>query len=197
MIFGTSVRVRTAAPLNIQIKGTSINQTSSYKYLAYLDSTLALNVDFNSKYKKPGSRLQLLSKLRPNLNVKAAKIYTNIVIPVFTYCGTVNLDLSRTSLGKLCRIHKRAVGIITKINTVKLTPIMNYVKHHACEMSEHQSQGSYQHLLLTISNYYHTQIQQETNSIALPRVRTKAAQRDICMQENENLFLKRLRNFNF
>ena len=49
-------------------------------------------------------------------------------------------------------------------------------------------------------------------SIALPRVRTKAAQNgfcyqgamiynpltgDICMQENENLFLKRLRNFNF
>ena len=48
--------------------------------------------------------------------------------------------------------------------------------------------------------------------IALPRVGTKAAQngfyyqgamiynsltRDICMQENENLFSKRLRNFNF
>ena len=49
-------------------------------------------------------------------------------------------------------------------------------------------------------------------SIALPRVRTKAAQngfyyqgamiynsftRDICMQENENLLLKRIHNFNF
>ena len=44
---------------------------------------------------KLSSRLQLLSKLRWNLNVKAAKmIYTNIVILVFTYSGTVNLNLS-------------------------------------------------------------------------------------------------------
>ena len=47
-------------------------------------------------------------------------------------------------------------------------------------------------------------------SIVLPRFRTKAVQnrfyyamiynsltRDICMQKNENLFLKRLPNFNF
>ena len=61
-------------------------------------------------------------------------IYTSIVIPVFTYCGTVNLNLLRTSLGKLDRIHKRPVGIITKTNPVKLTPIMNYVKRHACQI---------------------------------------------------------------
>ena len=136
MIFGTSIRVKKATPLNIQVKGISINQTSSYKYLeTHLDSTLAMNGNFNSKYKKLSSRLRLLSKLRPDLNVKASKmIYTNIVIPVFTYCGTVNLYLSRTSLGKLDRIHERAVGIISKTNTVKLTPIMTYVKRHACQI---------------------------------------------------------------
>ena len=136
MIFGTSIRVKKAAPLNIQIKGTSINQTSSYKYSGtHLDSTLALNGNFNSKYKKLSSRLRLLSKLRPNLNVKSTKlIYMNIVIPVFTYCGNVNLNLSRTSLGKIDRIHEQAVGIITKTNTVKLTPVKNYVKRHACQI---------------------------------------------------------------
>ena len=37
-------------PLNMQIKGTSISQTSSYKYLgAHLYSTHALNGTFNSK----------------------------------------------------------------------------------------------------------------------------------------------------
>ena len=63
------------------------------KYMGtHLDSTLSLNGNFNSKYKKFSSRLQLLSKLCPNLNVKAARmIYTNIVISFFTYCGTVNL----------------------------------------------------------------------------------------------------------
>ena len=112
MIFGISIRVKKAAPLDILIKGTNINQTSSCKYLGtHLDSTLALNGNFNSKYKKLSSRLRLLSKQRPNLNVKATKIiYHNIVILVFTYCGTVNLNPSRTSLGNL----ERAVGVITK-----------------------------------------------------------------------------------
>ena len=52
---------------------------------------------------------------------------------MFTYCGTINLNLSRTSLGKLEQIHERAVGIITKTNTVKLTP-MTYLKRHACQI---------------------------------------------------------------
>ena len=60
-------------------------------------------------------------------------IYTNIVIPVFTYCEVVNLNLPRTSLGKLDRIHEQAVGIISKTNPVKLTPIVSYVKCHACQ----------------------------------------------------------------
>ena len=126
MIFGTSIRVKKATPLNIQVKGISINQTSLYKYLGtHLDSTLQLNGNFNSKYKKLSSRLQLLSKLRPNVNVKASKmIYTNIVTSVFTYCGTVNLNISKTSSGKLDQIHEQTVGIITKTNAVKLTPIM-------------------------------------------------------------------------
>ena len=60
--------------------------------------------------------------------------YTNIVTSVFTYCGTVNLNISRTSLGKLDQIHERAVGIITKTNAVKLTPIMTSVRRHTCQI---------------------------------------------------------------
>ena len=215
-ISGTPTRVKKVVPLNTQIKGTSINQTSSYKYLgAHLGSTLALNGNFDSKYKKLSSRLRLLSKLRPNLNIKAAKmIYTNIVIPLFTNCGTVNLNLSRTLLGKLDRIHERATGIITKTNPVKLTPIMNYVKRHACQIVRTSITRK---LPAPMTNYFellsHSKSTRNNKlSIALPRVRTKAAQnglycqgamiynsltRNIRMQENENLFLKRLRNFNF
>ena len=124
-----------AAPLNTQIKKTSTNQTSSNKYLGtHLDSTLVLNGSFNSKYKKLSSRLRLLSKLCPDLNVKASKmIYTNINIPAFTYCGTVNLNILRTSLGKLDGTHEQPLGIITKTNTVKLTT-MTYVKRYACQI---------------------------------------------------------------
>ena len=211
MIFGTSNRVKKAVQLNIRIKGTSVNQTSSYKYLGtQLDSTLALNGNFNSKYKKLSSRLRLLSKLRPDLNVKASKmIYTNIVIPVFTYCGTVNLNLSKISLGKLDRIHERAVGIIPKTNTVKLTPIITYVRRHACQIVR---TSITRQLPAPMSNYFklfHTQSSKSTTenkiSIALPRVQNgfyyqgamiyNSLTRDIRMQENENLFLKRLGNF--
>ena len=67
-----------------------------------------------------------------------------------------------------------------------------------------------------MTNYFellaHSESTRNKLSIALPRVRTKAAQnefyyqgamiynsltRDICMQENENLFLKRLRILTF
>ena len=73
--------------------------------------------------------------------------------------------------------------------------------------SKHRSQGRYQYLWLTISNCYHTQSQQKKNKllIALPRVRTKAAQngfyyqsamiyksltRDIRMQKMKIVFKK-------
>ena len=72
MIFGTSIRVKKAAPLNIQIKGTSINQTSSYKCLGtHLDSTLALNGNFNSKYKK--LQITIAVKTTPRSECKSLK----------------------------------------------------------------------------------------------------------------------------
>ena len=141
-------------------------------------------------------------------------IYTNIVIPVFIFWGTVNLNLSRTLLGKFDRIYERAVDIITKTNTVTLTPIMTYVKRHACQIVRTSITTQ---LPTPMTNYLellsHSKSTRNNKfSIALPRVRTRAAQngfyyqgaiiynpltRDIRMQENENLFLKRFRNFNF
>ena len=83
--------------------------------------------------KNLSSTLRFLSKLRPNLNVNVAKmIYLSIVIPVFTYCEIVNLNLLGT---KYDRFHERVVGIITKTKSVKLTPIMNYEKRHACQIA--------------------------------------------------------------
>ena len=113
------------------------------------------------------------------LNVKATKmIYTNIVIPMFTYSGTVNLNLSQTSLGKLDRIHERAIGIITKTNIVKLTPIMNYVKRHACQFFR---TSITRQLPAAVTGYFellsHSKSTRNNKlSIALARVRTKAAQ---------------------
>ena len=122
---------------------------------------------------------------------------------MFTYWEIVNLNLLRTSLGKLDRTHKRAVGIITKTNTVKLTPIMTYVKRHACQIVR---TSITRQLPAPMTNYFellsHSKSTRNNKlSIALPRVRTKAAQngfyypgamifnslkRDIRMQETFN-----------
>ena len=146
------------------------------------------------------------SKTTPKSECKSlTMIYTNIDIPVSTYCGTINLNLSRASLGKLDRIHERAVGIITKTNTVKLTPIMTYVKRNACQIVR---TSIAKQLLAVMINYsellsHSKSTRNNRLSIALPRVRTKAAQkgfyyqgamiynsltRDIRMQGNETLF---------
>lgn len=154
MIFGTPARIKKAAPLNVIVNGSSLNQTTSYKYLGVnLDSTITLNEDFNSKQKKLSSRLRLLSKVRPNLTAEAAKmIYTSIVVSVFTYCGTVNLNLSRTSIEKLNQIHNRAVTVITgnKSQQEIITPIMTSIKRHACKLSHDQLQRNF-HRLWTIT----------------------------------------------
>ena len=91
---------------------------------------------------------------------------------------------------------------------------MNYVKPHACQIVR---TSITRRLTAPMTNYFeqlsHSKsIRNNKLSIALTRVRTKEIQngfyyqgaiiynlltRDIRMQENENLFLKRLRNFNF
>ena len=98
-----------------------------------------------------------------------------MVIPEFTYCRTVNLNLSRTSFGKLDRIHERAVGIITKTNTIKLTTVITYVKH-ACQIARTSitrqlPAPDYFELLSHSKSTRNNRI-----SITLPRVRTKAVQ---------------------
>ena len=124
MLFGTSIRINKADPLDISINGINLNQTISYKYLGVqLDPTLTLNENFQMKYKKLSTRLRVMSKLRPHLTTKAAEsIYKSIVVPVFTYCGTVDLKLTKTETGKLDQIHRRAVTIINRNDNQNYNP---------------------------------------------------------------------------
>ena len=111
-------------------------------------------------------------------------IYTSIAIPVFTYRGAVNLNLSRASLGKLDLIHEWAVGIITKTNPVKLTPIMSYVKRHACQIVRtsiaRQLPAPMTNFLELLSHSKSTR--NNKLSIALPRFRAKAARNEFYYQ---------------
>ena len=120
ILFGTLSRIKKAPSLNISINSIEVIQTMSYKFLGvHLDSALNLNENFGLKYKKLRSGLRLLSKLRSNLIFKAAKkLYSSVAVPVFTYCGLLQLNLCRTSSAKkLEQIHQRAITIITRNKT--------------------------------------------------------------------------------
>ena len=189
-----------------------------YKYLGVqLDPTLTLNDNFEMKYKKLSSRLRLMAKLRPHLTTKAAEsIYKSIVVPVFTYCGTVDLNLTKTETGKLDQIHRRAVKIINRNynQNAKISPIITLVKRRACQLVR---KCVIEKLPSPMNNYFkvisHTKCTRNNGiSIKLPKVRTKVAQngffyqgglmynslpKKIRAEQNENKFLQNLNEFVF
>ena len=117
LLFETAQRIRKCTePLCILHENGQINITSTYKNLGVqLDSSLNLNSDFDAKYKKASGRLQLLTKIRNNLDMETAKaIYGSMALPVLTYCGILNLKLTRTQENKLNSFHNRAMQIIAK-----------------------------------------------------------------------------------
>ena len=218
MLFGTAIRINKADPLDISINGINLNQTNSYKYLGVqLDPTLTLNDNFQMKYKKLSTRLRLMSKLRPHLTTKAAEsIYKSIVVPVFTYCGTVDLNLTKTETGKLYQIHRRAVTIINRNDNqnAKISPITTLVKRRACQLVR---KCINEKLPPPMNMYFeivsHTKCTRNNGIlIMLPKVRTKAAQngffyqggliynslpKEIRAEQIENKFLQNLHKFVF
>ena len=117
LLFGTAQRIRKCTePLCTLHENGQINITPTYKYLGVqLDSTLNRNSDFDAKYKKASGRLQLLAKIRNHLDIESAKaIYRSMVLPVLTYCGILNLKLTRTQENKLNSFHNHAMQIIAK-----------------------------------------------------------------------------------
>ena len=99
MLFGTAKRL-SSVPRSLEVKyqQTSINVTTSYKYLGVvIDPTLTLNENFNRTYKKATSRLRLLSKLRYQLTCSsAAAIYNTMALPIITYCSLLSLHVTKT-----------------------------------------------------------------------------------------------------
>ena len=115
MLFGTAKNLaQNTQTLNVTYRDQLIRSTTTYMYLGVeINHSLNMNTNFDSTYKKACGRLRLLRKIRPFLNVKAAKaIYQGMVLPILTYCGILNLNLCRTRQDKLLSIHRRAVGII-------------------------------------------------------------------------------------
>jgi len=114
LLFGTAQRIQKCTELLcISHENGQISITSTYKYLGVqLDSSLNLNSDFDAKNKKASGRLRIPAKIRNHLDIESTKaIYRSMVLPVLTYCGILNLKLTRTQENKLNSLHNRTLQI--------------------------------------------------------------------------------------
>ena len=98
----------TLSQLRLEIK--AFVTQSSYKYLGItLDPTLTLGHHLLNTYRKASGRLRLLRKIRPSLIIQSARsMYQSMILPVFSYCNTITLDLSESFTQKLRNFEDRA-----------------------------------------------------------------------------------------
>ena len=139
MLFGTHKNLSLQeSTLDISCSMHKIQLKTKYKYLGVeLDPSLSLGLHFESTYKKATGRLRLLSKIRGYVNNHTAKTsYESMIVPLSTYSGLVNLNLTQTNRNKLSRFHDRAVNLINTGNgqdlTVSVSSVESLNKRRAC-----------------------------------------------------------------
>ena len=138
-LFGTAKRRNVLDDsLLVSFNDTRINSMEEYTYLGVqIGPTLNMHSQFDATFKKATSRLRLLSKIRPNLNVNAAKaIYNCMILPILTYCGVLNFNLTQTQLNKLVSLQERATKLVFLNGTPELglQSVTNCKKKRACEL---------------------------------------------------------------
>ena len=91
-LFGTAKRLSLfhGRQLNLTVNGSSINSTTTYKYLGvHLDPwipTLNLETHFNKTYQKAAGRVNLLRRIRSSIDLLSTeRIFRAMIMPVFTY----------------------------------------------------------------------------------------------------------------
>lgn len=134
MLFGTKQRTKQHS-LQIKFRNQTLSFTNSYKYLGIiLDQSLSLTDHFATTYKKASSRLYLLKRIRPHLTQQAAlTIYQTLIIPLFTYCSILTLQLNKTQSNKISSFERRANELIFGRNSTKEIPkIENLARKRIC-----------------------------------------------------------------
>ena len=141
MLFGTAKKLNKfkESQLKIKVGETSINCTTQYKYLGVtLDPSLTLDTHLDNICKKAAGRVNLLRRIRSSIDTStAAVIYNAMIIPLFTYCGSVGLGWSDSKLKRLRSVEKRRIKIIKSRyppNAVLRVPnIENQIKKRVCK----------------------------------------------------------------
>ena len=137
LLFGTAKRL-SMQTAEVYQGSNAIRNTDEYKYLSiYVNSLLDLNSHFEKAYKKAAGRLRLLARLRKYLDLQSARdVYCTMIMPVFTYCGVLQMKLSETKLKQLKAFHDRCLRIVYdgEKNNDGLPSVMNANKIRACKL---------------------------------------------------------------
>ena len=140
MLFGTGKKLSLLGgkQLEIHVDGKLINSTTTYKYLGvHLDPTLTLATHFDKTCKKAASRVNMMRKIRNSLTSNAAEaLYRTMVLPIFTYCGTLSLGLPDSRLKRIRRIENRGKNVIAstlaKNMEIRIPSVSSLIKQRAC-----------------------------------------------------------------
>jgi len=142
MLMGTAKRL-SSSPKELEIfyNYTKVSCTTTYKYLGtHIDQHLNLSENFDQKFKKASSKLQLLKRLRPLLTQEAAiAVYKSVIISALKYSCIIQLNLSRTQKEKLKSLERRASNIL---DTDDIPSIQNDFCKHAVKLVRKCMEGN-------------------------------------------------------
>ena len=117
MLFGTGKRLNLlqGCQVKLSVNGAPVNTTTCYKCLGvHLDPTLNFETHFRKIYKKAAGRVNLLRRIRSNIDsFSAQRIYQSMIMPIFTYCGYISLGWSESRKRVIRSIEARSLAIIS------------------------------------------------------------------------------------
>ena len=114
MIIGTHQKLRRFQPLELYLNNHIITKVETSKYLGVtLDSNLTWTPHVDKLYSKASSRIGVLRRIRPFLDISTAKlVYSTTILPILDYCDVVWDNCNVTSSQKLQRLQNRSARII-------------------------------------------------------------------------------------
>ena len=127
LLFGTRQKVEDPK-FDIYLSGVKLEQVFSFNYLGViLDCQMNWKEHVGSVSVKVGTRLKLLSRIRPYLTPDAAKcVYNGLVQPLFDYCDIAWSKLFEECSQELQRLQNKAARIILqRSNTGDSLSVLN------------------------------------------------------------------------
>ena len=187
LLFGTAKRRNMQSePLEVFFSfptRTPITGTREYKYLSvHVDGSLGLSSQFEKCLKKASGRLRLLFNIRDHLDLPAAKvIYRTMIMPVFTYCGILQLNLSQTQLTRLSLFHDRSMSVVYKGEQASdyIISVVNANKLRACKLVRKCIDNNVCDLFKSYFTVQHhgKEMRNNDNILKLPAIRTEYARK--------------------